>query len=133
MDSPNVVISACNNHTPTKFRAEDDWIEYVDEFVEKSAYTSRAAAIRSLVVQGIRSHALNDPRNKDVISQGSTKPQDSTGHNPATIRELIPEGEENALKIPDEVTGEIESNLLDILYEDPKLTVDGLEVYRDEG
>lgn len=123
-----VNITEKGEHTKASFAAGEDWIDIVDDFVEQTAFATRSAAMRSLVMMGIKHYAVEDPRSqKDNIEVE----EQETPFTPVTIRELIPEGKENAVEVGDELWEDaIKSEILDICYEDPKITVDGLEVYR---
>lgn len=78
----------------------------------------RSAAIRHWIEIGRRSTIVNDPRNN---------PHQEYESNP--IKELIPEGEENAVDIRDELPKLIEDALIDIVDEDDEIQRDGFEVY----
>lgn len=108
--------------------AGTEWIDTVNEFVEESPYTSRSAALRSLVFLGMYTFVHGDPRTLKPEDENPT--DDSEEHSPTTIRELIPEGEENAASIKTEIPEQIEEQLIDIVEEDPEIKRKGWEVYR---
>jgi len=67
-------------------------------------------------------HALveNDPR---------TQNQESTD-NAVTIRDYIPEGKKNAVDVREQLIKEIEDDLLNIVSNDPEVTLDGWKAYK---
>ena len=108
------------------FYAGDEWKEVVDEFVDESPFPNRSEAIRALVIMGIRSSILDDPRRRENQEETSS-PDEFT---PVTIRELVPEGEENALSLRDEFTDIIDEKIIEIVENDPEIKRKGWEVYR---
>lgn len=105
--------------------SNEDWIELVNEFVEKSHFQSRSAAIRSLVMLGIRNYVSEPP-----LTPSESKQSSNDEFSPTTIREIIPEGEENSVHLFEELPDKIESQLLDTVVDDPEIKRDGSEVYR---
>jgi Arc/MetJ-type ribon-helix-helix transcriptional regulator len=105
--------------------SDEDWIELLDEFVEKSHFESRSAAIRSLVMLGMRSYVSEPP-----LSPSESKQSSDAEFSPTTIREIIPEGEENSVHLFEELPDKIENQLLDTVVDDPEIQRDGNEVYR---
>jgi hypothetical protein len=66
----------------------------------------------------------NDPRH-------STASQPSEEFSPVTIRQLIPEGTENAVEMTDEFWEQIlRDEMLDIVSDDPEIKRDGFKIYR---
>ena len=96
----------------------EEFVEFADTY-----FHSKSAAARHLIALGMRSFVQNDPRNMPETPDQ----QDSSA---VTIRELIPEGEENAVDIRDELLEKIDDQLLEIVNSDPEITLDGWEVYR---
>ena len=88
-------------------------------------FNSKAEAARHFLNIGMMSTIENDPRHRS-----STSDKNGIDDSP-TIRELIPEGEENAVDITNDFWEEILRNkMLDIVESDPKIKRDGFEVYR---
>lgn len=92
----------------------------LDDAAQKYDFASRSEAARYFMNLGMRSFVANDPRNQSR----------SENDNAVTIRELIPEGKENAISIRDELSELIDDNILDIVDNDPEINRDGWEVYR---
>ncbi len=92
----------------------------LDDAAQKYDFASRSEAARYFMNLGMRSFVANDPRNQSR----------SESDNAVTIRELIPEGKENAISIRDELSELIDDNILDIVDNDPEINRDGWEVYR---
>lgn len=123
----NQVGISYNGTTITTMYTGDEWLELIDDFVEDTRFPSRAAAIRSLVILGMREYALGDPRRSDHEYVEDEDDESS----PTTIRELIPEGKENSLSLKEDgLIDKINNQLLDIVDEDPEINRDGWEVYR---
>jgi len=108
------------------FYAGEEWKEVVDEFVEESPFPNRSVALRALTLMGMRSFVLDDPRR----SRDQDEMQSSDGFNPVTIRELIPEGEENAISLKGEFTDMLDEKILEIVEDDPAIKRSGWKVYR---
>jgi len=123
----NQVGISYNGTTIATIYTGDEWLTVIDEFVEDTRFPSRAAAIRSLVILGMREYALGDPRrsnDENIENKNAESP-------PTTIRELIPEGKENSLSLKeDELIDKINNQLLDIIDEDSEIKREGWEVYR---
>jgi hypothetical protein len=127
-----VNITSKGSQEKATFQASDNWLEYVDGFVESEAspYPTRSAAVRSLTILGIRALTLTDPR-QTPESDTITTTESDQDYEPTTIRELIPEGQENAVEFPDELLDSvIKGELIDVVYEDPEIERDGGKVYR---
>lgn len=105
--------------------SDEHWAELVDEFAEKSHFKSKSAAIRSLVMLGIRNYAFEPP-----VTPSESKQSPDSDFSPTTIREMIPEGEENSVHLFEELPDKIEGQLLDTVVNDPEIQRDGSEVYR---
>jgi len=92
---------------------------------EEYGFNSKAEAARHFLNIGMMSTIENDPRHRS-----STSDKNGVDDSP-TIRELIPEGEENAVDITNDFWEEILRNeMLDIVESDPKIKRDGFEVYK---
>jgi hypothetical protein len=95
-----------------------------DELKEQYNFNSDAEAARSFLFMGMRSVVDNDPRH-------STPSQAGDGFSPVTIRQLVPEGPENAVDMTDEFWTQIlRDELVDIVGDDPEINRDGYEIYR---
>jgi len=98
--------------------------EEVRKRAEELGFSSMSEAARYFLTLGMHAFPKTDPRNK-------TDNTSDTDFEPLTIREIIPEGEENALSLRDgEVIDEIDKHLADELMRDPEITQDGWEVWR---
>jgi len=62
--------------------------------------------------------------------EGKDHTQKSEGPEAITIREMVPEGEDNAVDVRNELPQMIESDLLDIVDQDPEINRSSWEVYR---
>lgn len=123
----NQVGISYNGETIAAIYTSDEWLETIDKFVAETRFPSRAAAIRSLVILGMREYALDDPRR----STNQESNDSDSSFSPTTIRELLPKGEENAISLKeDELIEGIDDKLLDIIDSDPKIKRDGWDVYR---
>ena len=95
--------------------------EKIDETAEELGINSRSEAIRLFIEVGRKQILQNNPKN-------TTSP---VGTDEATtIREMIPEGKENAVDIRDELPEIIDDELIQIVEEDSEINRDGWEVYR---
>jgi hypothetical protein len=95
--------------------------EELKTLAEQHGFPSLSAFLRHMVYLGMNT----------VVEQDPTKQlQDETDHDAVTVRELIPEGEENAIDVRDELPDKFENNVLDIVDEDPKINREGWLVYR---
>lgn len=96
----------------------------IKERADELGFSSMSEAARYFITLGMYSFAQTDPRNNVGDS--------STGdHDPLTIREIIPEGRENALNTRDEeVLEEIDKHLAEELSKDPEIEQEGWEVWR---
>ena len=95
----------------------------MDEVYEEYGFPSRSAFLRCMVELGIQNLT------KDYL-QDESDTQDSGGIEAKTIREMVPEGEENAVDVRNELPEMIENELLDIVDQDPEIKRSGWEVYR---
>lgn len=97
--------------------------ERYEEFVKEHEFSSRAEGLRYLLNLGLRSAIQNDPTASD--QDEAAKIEESA----ATIRDFIPEGEENKIDMKDELPEIIKNEILDVVEEDPKINRDSFEVY----
>ena len=93
------------------------------EIYEEYGFPSRSAFLRCMVQLGIENLT------KDYV-QKEEKTQNVENSEAKTIREMIPEGEENAVDVRNELPKMIENDLLDIVDQDPEINRSGWEVYR---
>ena len=99
--------------------------EKYDKLTEEYGFTSRAAFLRHMVHLGMNTLVEQDPTNKQ--SSTTTAQND----NPVTIRELIPQGEENAVDITSEFWEEVlRDEILDIVEQDPEIKRNGFYAYK---
>ena len=95
----------------------------LDELEEEYGFPSRSAFLRCMVQLGIenltKEYVQEEEENQNVNSSDAK-----------TIREMIPEGEENAVDVRNELPEMIENDLLDIVDQDPEINRSGWEVYR---
>jgi len=95
-----------------------------DKLKEQYGFGSDAEAGRCFLKLGMMSVVDNDPRH-------STTLQSSEDFTPITIRELLPEGAENAVDMTDEFWEEIlRDEMMDIVEDDPEIKRDGFGIYR---
>jgi hypothetical protein len=98
--------------------------ETLDELKRQYNFASTSAAVRYFLNLGMMSTIDNDPRH---IAASQTDKEFS----PATIREQVPEGADNAVDMTDEFWEEIlRDEMLDIVSEDPEIKQDGFNIYR---
>lgn len=98
--------------------------ETLDELKRQYNFASTSAAARYFLNLGMMSTIDNDPRH---IAASQTDKEFS----PATIREQVPEGADNAVDMTDEFWEEIlRDEMLDIVSEDPEIKQDGFNIYR---
>lgn len=99
--------------------------EMFNKLKEQYGFAKDSQAGRTFLKLGMMSIVDNDPRHS------MSSKADDKGVDPVTIRELIPEGEENAVDITDEFWAEVlRKRMLDIVEDDPEIHRNGFEVYR---
>ena len=123
MGQDKLRMTISDGSTKKVVAVDESWVEIVNEFTEKSAYPNRSAAVRSLVILGMTRY-VNDPRSKESASS------QSKDFEPITIRELIPEGRENAINMTEDVPSVVKENIIDIVENDPEISRNGLEVWK---
>jgi hypothetical protein len=94
-----------------------------DELKEQYGFASDSEAARCFLKLGMMSAVDNDPRH-------STTSQSGEEFLPVTIRELIPEGVENAVEIDEFCEQILRDKMMDIAIDDPEIKRDGLKLYR---
>ena len=94
-----------------------------DELKEQYGFTHDSAAARCFLKLGMMSAVDNDPRH-------STTSQSSEEFSPVTIRQLIPEGAENAVEIDEFWRQTLRDKMMDIAIDDPEIKRDGLKFYK---
>ena len=99
-----------------------EW-ERFEELRNQYGFTNDSQAARYFITIGMKSIVQNDPRSK------SDRPDNNEVTGPM-IRDFIPEGEENAIDLYEEVPQEIRENMIDIIQEDPEIKRNKNEVYR---
>jgi hypothetical protein len=98
--------------------------EVFDELKGQYNFPSDAAAARFFLNVGMRSTVDNDPRHMAAS-------QTDEEFSPTTIRELVPEGADNAVDMTDEFWEEIlRDAMLNVVTEDPEIKQDGYDIYR---
>lgn len=99
--------------------------EIFNKLKEQYGFNADATAARTFLKLGMMSIVDNDPRH-------SQSPEvDRQGFEPKTIRELIPEGEENAVDMTNEFWDELlRGQMPDIVENDPEIQRNGYEIYR---
>jgi len=95
----------------------------MDEIYEEYGFPSRSAFLRCMVELGIQNLT------KDYL-QDEHDTQEAEGVEAKTIREMVPQGEENAVDVRNKLPEMIENELLDIVDQDPEIKRSGWEVYR---
>lgn len=97
--------------------------EKIENMQEEYGFPSRASFLRCMVELGIQNFTREYVQDEDDSQ--------SVGESEATtIREMVPEGEENAVDLRDELPEIIEADLLDIVDKDSEISRSGWEVYR---
>lgn len=120
----NFRIDPDRRESQVRFNETVDTKEELDEKAQEYGFHSRAAFLRHMVRLGMNTLVEQDPVKND---QSSKTPDEK----PVTIRELVPEGEENAVDMTDEFWEEIlRDRMLDIVEEDPEIKRDGYSVYK---
>jgi hypothetical protein len=94
-----------------------------DELKEQYGFSYDSEAARCFLKLGMRSAVDNDPRH-------STTSQSSEDFSPVTIRQLIPEGAENAVEIDEFWEQILRDEMMDIAIDDPEIKRDGLKFYK---
>ncbi|WP_135807437.1 hypothetical protein [Halorussus marinus] len=98
--------------------------EMFDKLKEQYGFSTDAEAARIFLKLGMMSTVNNDPRHSISSETGGE-------FSPVTIRELVPEGMDNAVEITDEFWDQIlRDEMIDIVENDPEIHRDGLEIYR---
>lgn len=101
--------------------------EEFEQRVEQYGFNSKSEAARFFINIGMKSIVQNDPRDPQSTND-SIESEEEYDHR--TIREFVPEGEENSVDVRDELLDKIDGELLNICMEDPEITVDNFQVYR---
>jgi hypothetical protein len=105
--------------------------EKLEELKEQYGLKNKSAAVRYFTNLGMRSAVENDPRHSTTEDTESQQEEPQESYRPPTVRELIPEGEENSLDMSDELWDEkLRDEIMDVVSEDPQINRDGFEVYR---
>lgn len=95
-----------------------------DELKKQYGFTYDSEAARCFLKLGMMSAVDNDPRH-------STTSQTGEEFSSVTIRQLLPEGAENAVDMTDEFWEQIlRDEMMDIVKDDPEIKRDGFEIYR---
>lgn len=94
-----------------------------NELKKQYGFTHDSAAARCFLKLGMMSAVDNDPRH-------STTSQSSEEFSPVTIRQLIPEGAENAIEIDEFWNQVLRDKMMDIAIDDPEINRDGLRFYK---
>lgn len=95
----------------------------LDDIYEEYGFPSRSAFLRCMVelgIQNLTKDYLQEEDDTQAVGESEAK----------TIREMVPEGEENAVDVRNELPEMIENELLDIVDQDPEIKRSGWEVYR---
>lgn len=99
-------------------------LEAIEKLQENYDLPNRSVAIRIFVQIGMNSMVTNDPRNKPRDGQSSS----------TKIKDFIPEGEENSISLKsgeeNSLIDKIDSEILEIVRNDPEIQLDGWEVYK---
>lgn len=98
--------------------------ELFEEMIEEYGFRSKSEAARAFLTLGMNVMLDADPR------EHGTSYSNSSDYDPVTIRELIPQGSENAVDVRDELIDIIDGKLPEVVQEDPEITQEGWEVYR---
>jgi hypothetical protein len=94
-----------------------------DELKEQYGFSSDSSAARCFLKLGMMSAVDNDPRHSTTLQSGK-------GFSPVKIRQLIPEGAENAVEIDEFWEQILRDEMMDIAIDDPKIKRDGLKLYK---
>jgi hypothetical protein len=98
--------------------------ETFNELKSQYNFASASAAARCFLKLGMMSAVDNDPRHMAAS-------QTDEEFSPATIREQVPEGADNAVDMTDEFWEEIlRDEMLEIVTKDPEIKRDGYDIYR---
>lgn len=123
MERISITLPKQNDRIYTQLPEPDK--EMFDKLKEQYGFAKNAPAARTFLKLGMMSIVDNDPRHS------MSSEADDKGVDPVTIRELIPEGEENAVDITDEFWTEVlRDRIVDIVEDDPEIHRNGFEVYR---
>lgn len=122
MDQVTITLPEQDDRIYTQLPEPD--MEVFNKLKEEYGFVKDAEAARTFLNLGMMSIVDNDPRH-------SVSKADSGGFDPVTIRELVPEGEDNAVEVTDEFWDEVlRGQMLDIVEEDPEIHRSGLNIYR---
>lgn len=98
--------------------------ELFHELKERYNFTFDAEAARCFLKLGMMSVVDNDPRH-------ATKSETTEDFSPATLRQLVPEGADNAVDMTDEFWEQIlRDKIMDIVADDPAIHRDGFKIYK---
>lgn len=99
-----------------------EW-ERFEKLKDEYGFSTESAAARYFVNIGMRAIVETDPRNNRTTAQD----QDSV----PKVRDYVPEGEENAIDLRNELGEVIAENMYEIVEADNKMKRDGFKVWRD--
>jgi len=94
-----------------------------DELMEQYGFKTYSSAARCFLKLGMMSAVDNDPRHSMTSQSGED-------FSAVTIRQLIPEGSENAVEIDEFWEQILRDKMMDIAIDDPAINRDGLKLYR---
>jgi len=96
----------------------------IKERAEELGFNNLSEAVRYFITIGMHAFEETDPRNSSY--------DDVSEYNPLTIRDVIPEGRENALNMREkEVMDAIDEMLAKEISADPEIQQEGWEVWRE--
>ena len=99
--------------------------EELEDFAEDANFGTLSEATRYCLKIGMMAYTETDPRNKN---QNDSSPQQQ--YQPLTIRDVLPEDEENAVNIQgDSILERIDDKLLEELQNDPAVKFEGWNVW----
>lgn len=117
------IDSTPNDRVQDSLRVAAHEKERLEELAEEQGFPSRSAFIRTMVYLGLNTFVEQHPSNTETEHENET--------DAVTIRELVPEGEENAVGLTDEFLEDIvKERMIDIVENDPEIERDGLKIYR---
>ncbi|WP_262181331.1 hypothetical protein [Haloarcula laminariae] len=98
--------------------------EMFDKLKEKYNFPYDSEAARCFLKLGMMSAVDNDPRHV-------TASETNEDFSPVTIRQLVPEGADNAVDMTDEFWEQIlRDEMMDIVADDPAIHRDGFKIYK---
>lgn len=95
--------------------------EKIEKAADELSFNSRSEAYRYFLNLGMHCMIELDPRGSTTNSDGE--------HSPMTVRDVLPDSEDEAIDVRDEVISRIDDRLLEEVQQDPEINQKGWKVW----